>query len=412
MGKYVINGARSLVGDTVIQGSKNSALAILISSLVTEGDSLISNLPKINDVKVCIEILRMSGATVIYEDENTVRINTKNVGFCHIPSSITSKLRASSYLLGALTARAGSCAVPESGGCNFGTRPIDLHVYALEKLGATENNGLIEAKNGLKGARINFPIKTVGATINAVIAATKANGVTVIENAAREPHVKELCKYLIGCGAEIIGGGTDKITVRGRSKLHGCAHTIGADMIEAGTYACFALATGGKIRFAYPEIRELSSFFDTIRSIGANVEYDSCKVTVSSNKILSTDIVTAPFPFFPTDLQPQITALLGIADGNSKITEAVFKTRFGYLKELSKFGLNFEMNDNTVTVHGIKEYSSANAKATDLRGGAAVLLCALNAKGTSVIDEAEIVERGYSHICLKLCQLGADIAKI
>lgn len=411
MGYYTVNGKNRLMGEVNIQGSKNSAVAILMASLITDGETVLTNLPRISDVALCIKILRLLGCTVIYESPDSVRINTRHASYAPLPPEITSGMRASSYLIGALTARFGECALPTSGGCDFGQRPIDMHLDALKSLGACEADGLLKAEKGLVGTRIRFPQKTVGGTVNAVIAASKANGLTVIENAAREPHVKDLCAFLGKCGADIIGAGTDTVRIRGRRILHGSAHKIDGDMIETGTYICAALATHGAIRCTSAPSYELEAFFDVLGRIGADIDVDFDTVTVRSNKLLAVNASTAPYPYLATDLQPQLCALLGLAEGKSKITETVFEKRFGYLNELKRFGLNCRESGNTAEIIGINGYTPATVTATDLRGGAAAVICALNANGKSVIHGTELIERGYSDMPEKLRSLGAEVFK-
>ena len=411
MSSYIINGNRRLFGEIDVQGSKNSALAILMACIITDGQSVISNLPNITDVTLALKILKQLGCDVSYCDENTVKINTKNIELTDLPAELISSMRASSYLLGALTARFGKCQIPNSGGCDFGIRPIDMHIDALCTLGAHLDAKTLYAPKGLHGGHITFHQKTVGGTVNAIIAACLSSGMTVISNCALEPHIKDLCDFLIKCGANIIGGGTNVIRIRGKTRLHGCEHTIDSDMIEAGTYICAALATKGKIKCNNAPVSELDTFLSVLKRCGAQLSKTENAVTVSCRSLSGTELFTEPYPGFPTDLQPQTTALLGLSDGKSKITEAIFKKRFGYLNELKKFGLQFTVEDNSALITGVDQYTQANAFATDLRGGAAAVICALNASGTSTVDNTELIERGYSALSKKLCSLGADIKR-
>ena len=412
MKKYVISGGAPLFGETDIQGSKNSAVAILMSTLATSGISVLTNVPMIEDVTACIKILKALGCEITYESETALRIDTVNAEYTALPEELTKKLRASSYLIGALTARFGRCQLPKSGGCDFGKRPIDQHICALKTLGAQIDKDELSAPNGLKGGRIVFPFKSVGATVNAIIAATACTALTVIENAAKEPHITDLCSYLRKCGADITGAGSDIITVRGRRKLCGCAHRIGSDMIECGTYICAAIASGGRICCTNAPTSELTAFLNVISRMGALVKYSESCICVSSRKLFATDVTTGAYPGFPTDLQPQICTLCGIAYGESKITEAVFDNRLGHLNELKKFGLSCSINRNVAVINGTESYRPSSVTATDLRGGAAEVICALNANGVSVINGVELIERGYSHMPEKLRNLGASISTI
>lgn len=412
MGKYIINGGSRLKGDIYIQGSKNSALAILIATMITDGETVLTNIPDIADVRVCIDILRHYGVSVQYCGKTTVVINTKDIFYNQTNSELNSKMRASSYLLSALLSRFGKSELPESGGCDLGKRPLDLHINALTLLGAVEENGMLTSNKGLKGSIIDFKSKTVGGTVNAIISAAKADGVTIIKNAAREPHIRDLACFLNHCGAEIIGAGSDKITVVGKKSLHGCRYQIDADMIEAGTMLIASLVTGGKIRCNNAPIDELGSFIDFLRRSGAEISYNGSTVTAVLEKLYPTDIITAPYPAFPTDLQPQACVLLGLANGKSSITETVFESRFAYTTELSKAGLLASISNNTLNISGIQCYHSSHMNATDLRGGVAMVLAALNAKGKSIITNTELIERGYSDFTERLSLLGADIKKV
>ena len=411
MGKYIINGGKRLIGEVDIQGSKNSALAILFATLITDGETVLSEIPDISDVRDCIEILRYFGAEIEYFDKTTLKVNTSNLYYRPAPTYLTSKLRASSYLLGALTGKFGKCEFMQSGGCDFGSRPLDMHYQALEKLGASEENGVIEAKNGLKGANITFKSKSVGATINTIITASKSMGVTIINNAAREPHVKDLACFLNNCGAEIMGAGTDTVTVIGKNRLQGCNYRVDTDMIEAGTFLVASLMTGGKIICKNAPSGELIALFNTLKKCGAEIEIKNDGVLATATKILRANIITAPYPLFPTDLQPQIAALLGLAAGKSTITETVFSNRFAYVGELQKTGFNAEIKSDTLHISGTKRYHGAKMRATDLRGGAAMVLATLNSHGQSEISNAELIERGYSDFVEKLTNLGADIKR-
>lgn len=411
MEKYVIDGGKELFGTVEISGSKNSALAILFSALTVDGECIIENIPNISDVAVAIEILKYYGCDIEYVESNTVKINTSNIAYRPAPKHLTEKMRASSYLLGALLNRFGMCETVKSGGCDFGGRPIDFHIDALKKLGASVSSEAITAKKGLNGAFILFPKKTVGGTINTIIAATKANGITTIKNAACEPHVSNTASFLNKCGAEIYGAGSDTVTVIGKERLYGSRYKVDSDMIEAGTYITASIATSGKIICTNAPINELNAFIRVLENMGCIVTTKQDSISVLANKTASTYIRTAPYPGFPTDFQPQICALLGISKGRSYVTEAIFNKRFAYLEELKKFGITYTLENNTVIIDGIKRYHAASVNATDLRGGAAMIICALNANGKSEILSSSIIERGYPNITEKFTRLGADIKK-
>ncbi len=411
MGKYIINGGKKLYGTVDIQGSKNSAVAILIATLVTDGDTVISNLPDITDVDNCLKILSYYGCAVKRESRVCVKINTDNIRNRTLPCNLIKKIRASNYLIGALLSRFGACELPESGGCNFGSRPVDLHIGAMTALGASVKGGgkFLECRSGLIANNIVFPFKTVGGTVNAIIAAVKARGTTVIENAAREPHIKDLSLFLNSCGAEIYGAGSDRIVIYGKNKLTGSLHTIDYDMIEAGTYMIYGLVTDGKIYCRNAPIGEMQSFFSSLKNYGANITVCNDSVKTEGRHMRGCDVKTAAFPGFPTDLQPLITVLAGISEGHSNITEKIFSNRFGYVRELEKAGLRYNIDGDTLKVSGVTGYSPSIMEATDLRGGAALIGAALNARGRSEILNAEYIQRGYSEIVRKLAGLGADI---
>lgn len=413
MGVYYITGEKRLSGSVSVQGSKNSAVAILIASLITEKTVRISNLPDISDVFDCISILKLLGCEVIYYAENTLIINTENACLRPLPSELLCRMRASSYLIGALLARFGSCETLSVGGCNFGSRPLNYHISAMESLGATckENGGCLtlEAKKGLSGSVIEFPEKTVGGTVNAIIASTRANGKTLIKNAAREPHVSDVCTFLNSAGAEIYGFGTDEITVIGKKSFYGTEFSVSPDMIEAGTYLFAALISGGEVRCEGAPVTHLSSVLDVLREMNATVNVDGNTVSVYADKLLSTSVTTAPYPGFPTDLHPQLAVLMSKARGISTVNEAVFKSRFQYTEPLQKLGMKCSISGNVLTVSGGSPLTGATVKATDLRGGAALILAALSAKGTTVIENTHFISRGYSDTVKKLTSLGADI---
>ncbi len=413
VGFYFIDGGKKLSGSVRVQGSKNSAVAVLISSLITEKTVKISGLPDISDVFDCISILKLLGCEVIYYAENTLIINTENASPRPLPSELLSRMRASSYLIGALLGRFGSCETLSVGGCNFGSRPLNYHISAMEALGAVcKDNGeylTIEAKNGLYGSVVEFPEKTVGGTVNTIIAAARASGKTVIKNAAREPHVSDVCAFLNAAGAEIRGAGTDEITVIGQPALHGAEFSVSTDMIEAGTYLFAALISGGEVRCEGAPVEHLSSVLDVLKEMNAEVRVCGDTVSVCAENLAPTSVSTAPYPGFPTDLHPQLAVLMSKARGISRINEAVFRSRFQYTEPLKRLGMKCDIDGSVLTVIGGTRLVGGTVKATDLRGGAALILAALSAKGTTIIENTHFISRGYSDTVKKLTSLGAEI---
>lgn len=413
MGCYVINGGKQLKGNIDIQGSKNSAVAVIIASLAVCGTVEISNLPDISDVHNCLQILTHLGCSYWFKHPNTVIINTENARLGYIPTALLCEMRASCYLLGAELARFGRCEHTCSGGCNFGSRPMNFHFDALKALGASEEsrNGksVYSARGGLKGNEIVLPMASVGATVNAIICASRAKGKTVIKNAAREPHVCDLACFLNACGANVTNYGTDTVTVYGNKHLHGASFRLRGDMIEAGTYMLAPLLCGGRISMTGAPSEDLSCFSELITEIGASVSVSGGKLTVSGGELRAFDVTTAPYPAFPTDLHPQIAVLATACKGVSSVTETVFSGRFAYLTPLKKMGLKCSLDGNRLTILGNTELKSASVSATDLRGGASLILAALSARGESVISNAEYINRGYSRMVEKLSGVGAEI---
>jgi len=416
MGCYIINGGRKLNGNIDVQGSKNSAVAVILASLTICGTVEISNVPNISDVHNCLKILEYLGCYYYFKNADTVVIDSSKAKKIEIPRELLAEMRASSYLLGAQLSRFGRCEQIAVGGCNFGSRPLDYHFSIFKALGANEEirngNLCFSAENGLKGNTVNLPQPSVGATVNAILCAVRAKGKTVIKNAAREPHVSDLCMFLNGCGANIIDHGTDTITVYGNKHLHGTSFSLRGDMIEAGTYIIATLVCGGKIKLNNAPIADLECFLSFLRRIGAAIEINGNEVTVKESSLSAFDIVTEPYPGFPTDLHPQCAALASVCDGKSTITETVFKNRFAYLEQLSKLGLKYKQISDRVEIFGNTPFKCGKADATDLRGGASLLIAALSANGESIIGNSEFIERGYSDVEFKLSNLGADIMKI
>ena len=415
MGKYIINGGKKLYGTVDIQGSKNSAVAILIATLVTDGDTVISNLPDITDVDNCLKILSYYGCAVKRESRVCVKINTDNIRNRTLPCNLIKKIRASNYLIGALLSRFGACELPESGGCNFGSRPVDLHIGAMTALGASVKGGgkFLECRSGLIANNIVFPFKTVGGTVNAIIAAVKARGTTVIENAAREPHIVDLANFLNACGADIVGAGTDIIKIKGVRKLSGVTYAIIPDMIEAGTYMMAAAATGSRLTVANVIPKHLESITAKLEEMGVDIEEHDESITVSAQgRLERVNVKTLPYPGFPTDMNPQMCVLLCLASGTSILTEGVWDGRFKYTEEVIRMGANISVDGRTAVVQGVEALKSANVKAVDLRAGAAMVIAALAANGRTVISDIHHIERGYENIVEKLRQVGADIMRV
>ncbi len=418
MEKYVINGGKPLHGSVDISGMKNAAVAVIFAAILTEDICVIENVPDIIDVRVSLEILSSMGVGVRRLKKDTIEINSKHCRGGTSPYELVRKMRASYYLLGAELGRFGRAYVAYPGGCDFGVRPIDQHIKGLEALGTKVyvEGGYIEAvapRDGLRGANVFFDINTVGGTINLILAAARAQGTTIIENAAREPHIVDVANFLNTCGAKITGAGTDTIKVRGVSDLHGCTYTIIPDMIEAGTFMVAAAATGGSVRIQNVIPKHLESITAKLIEMNARVSVGDDYVEVSrSEKLHRVNIKTLPYPGFPTDMQPQICVLMCLADGISMLSESVWDNRFRYVEELRRMGASIKVDGKTALVEGGSSLSGAHVRATDLRAGAALVIAGLATEGKTEIDEVYLIERGYDDIVNKLSDLGADIRKI
>ena len=420
MEKFIICGGEPLNGDVNISGMKNSALPILFGTILTNDTCIIDNLPDISDVQDSLAILESVGASVRFINTNTVIIDTKNVTPKSPPLELVSKIRASYYLWGTMLGRFNKAQVGQPGGCDFGNgRPIDQHIKGFELLGARvsyESNAAItlKAQDGLKGNTVYFDIASVGSTINIMYAAVFADGVTVIENAAREPHIVDTACFLNACGANIMGAGTTTIRIKGVKKLKGCTYSIAPDMIEAGTYMIAAAITKGKVCVKNVIPKHLDAI--TAKLIEANVpiEIGDSYVTVTPpDNLRSVSIKANPYPGFPTDMQPQFSTLMTVAQGMSSVSDGIYSTRFKYIDDLKKMGANIEYDEKDSQLHiiGVPELNGADTKAPDLRAGAALILAGLAAKGTTTITNIELVERGYDHIIEKLRALGANIKR-
>ncbi|MBQ3101241.1 MAG: UDP-N-acetylglucosamine 1-carboxyvinyltransferase [Clostridia bacterium] len=417
MEKIIINGGEPLYGDIEVSGMKNAVVAEIFACLLVDEPITLENAPDILDVRVALEILESMGVKVRRVSRTTVVIDAKNANGGGAPNALTAKMRASYYLLGAELGRFGYARVGMPGGCNFGTRPIDQHVKAFQSMGVTvnENEDYVEAvaNRGLKGANIFFDVVTVGGTMNAMIAAVLAKGSTIIENAAREPHIVDLANFLNTCGANIRGAGTDTIKIQGVEKLHGCTYAIIPDMIEAGTYMIAAAATGGKLRITNVIPKHLESITAKLEEMGVEVtEEDDAVVVTSHEKLTHINVKTQPYPGFPTDMQPQMCVLLCLAEGISKLNEGVWENRYRYTEELKRMGADITVNGRTATVNGGKPLRPARVRAVDLRAGAAMVIAALAIKGQSEIEDIRYIERGYDDIVGKLAACGAKIKKV
>lgn len=417
MNKYIVRGGKELHGDVYISGMKNSALPVIFASILTKSECIIENIPDVRDISLSFDILETLGAEVTKLSPTSVRINTAPLNGRMAPYEQVSKMRGSSYLIGALLGRFGESKVGWPGGCDFGTRPIDQHLKGFEALGAITffDDGFINATapDGLRGNSIYFDVVSVGATINIIIAATLAQGVTVIENAAREPHVSDLANFLNACGADISGAGTASVRIRGVRELHGCTYKLVPDMIEAGTYMVAAAAAGGCVNVHNVIPKHMETVTAKLCEMGIGVDVHDNFITVTSDRIYNhVNIKTLPYPGFPTDMHPQFGALLCLARGVSIITENIWENRFKYTAELMKMGAVIDIDRNTAMISGVSELHPARLHAADLRAGAALIIAALCADGESEITGVESVERGYYRITDKLTALGADIKKI
>lgn len=416
MEQYVIKGGNPLVGEVTIGGAKNAALGILAAAIMSDEDVIIDNLPDVSDINVLLQAIASIGADVVRISRNVVKINGKNIhSFC-IDDGFIRKIRASYYLLGALLGKYKEAEVALPGGCNIGSRPIDQHLKGFRALGAKVeiNNSMIVAKaEHLKARHIYLDVVSVGATINIMLAASMAEGRTILENAAKEPHIVDVANFLNSMGADIKGAGTDVIRIRGVEKLHGTEYTIIPDQIEAGTFMCAAVATQGDVTVKHVIPKHLESISAKLIEMGAEIEeLDDAVRVVASKRLQPTNIKTLPYPGFPTDMQPQAVIALALADGTSVITESIFENRFRYVDELARMGARIKVEGNTAIIIGIPRYKGAHMSAPDLRAGAALVIAALAADGYSTIDSIGYIQRGYEDFEGKLRSLGACIERV
>lgn len=415
MEKFVIMGGKRLAGDVTISGAKNAAVAVIPAALLVEGTCRIENVPDIKDVDVIVDILKYLGAKVKYIDAHCLEINCEKIKSFSAPYEMTQKMRASYYLLGALLGRFNHAEVPPPGGCNFGTRPIDMHIKGFEALGAkiSIDKGIIEARAPrLHSAQIFMDIVSVGATINIMLAAVRAENTTIIENASKEPHVVDVANFLNAMGANVRGAGTDIIKVRGVEKMAGGTYTIIPDQIEAGTFMIAAAATAGDVLVKNVIPKHLESITAKLAEMNVNVEeYDDSIRVSRCLPLQKANIKTLPYPGFPTDLQPQMVSLLSVAQGTSVITESVWDNRFQYVDELRRLGAQITVDGKVAVIEGVDCLSGAPVKATDLRAGASMVIAGLMAKGVTEIHELRHIDRGYENLEEKLKSLGAQIVR-
>ena len=419
MEKIIVDGGNPLYGRVEVSGMKNSAVAVVFATVLANDVCVLDNLPNISDVAACLSILESIGAKIKPISEGAVEIDTRHIrAGVEAPLEPVRKMRASYYLAGALLGRFGCAKVGLPGGCDFGVRPIDLHVKAFEKLGAsvTVGNGCIEAvadpEQGLHGKNIYFDCCSVGATINAILAAVLAQGTTIIENPAREPHVVDVANFLNACGADIRGAGTTIIKINGVEHLHGCEYSIVPDMIEAGTFMIAAAATGGKLYIDNVIPKHLEALTEKLREMNVTVEeYDEAVCVFCEGKIEAINVKTLPYPGFPTDMHPQMAVLLCLADGASTLSETIWTNRFRYVEELQRMGAKIMVEDKTAFFEGNTVFTPATVKAVDLRAGAAVVVAALAAKGRTEIEDIAYIERGYVDIVEKFRGVGGNIRK-
>ena len=417
MEKIIIRGGNPLYGSVSISGAKNAALPVISACILNEEACIIDNIPPVSDIHILLEILSVMGAEVRMLTKNSVEINCKNLVQGSSPNKLACKLRGSSYILGAELGRFGKASVYSPGGCSIGPRPLDLHMKAFEALGAhcSHKNGRIEveADSALEGNTVFFDKVSVGATVNTILASVMAEGTTIIDNAAREPHIVDLCVFLNACGANIYGAGTSVIKIKGVEKLHGCRYSIVPDMIEAGTFMAAVGATGGKVTVRNVIPKHLEAVSSKLEEAGATVTCGDDYITVeSTGKLRAVSITTQPYPGFATDMQPQFGAMLCFAEGISDIHETIFDNRFQYMDELTRMGADVRVSGNRAIIRGGNALCGAPLVCHDLRAGAAMVIAALASEGESELYGIDKIERGYYNIQEKFQSLGADIKKV
>lgn len=415
MDKFVVKGGNRLTGDIYVSGAKNAAVAIIPAVILSDGPCTLENVPKISDVSIGLKILAEMGASVEMIDATTFRIDATHLRNSEVPYEMARKMRASYYFLGACLGKFRKAMVSMPGGCPLGDRPIDMHLKAFEVLGAKSEiiNGVVNVESdSLYGGHIYFEKVSVGATMNAILAAVKADGLTVIENAAREPHVVDLANFLNSMGADIMGAGTDVIKIKGVGYLRGTTYSIVPDQIEAGTYMIAAAATHGDVTIRNVIPKHLESITAKLIKIGVNIEeYDDAVRVWTSRPLVKANVKTSPHPGFPTDMQPQIATLLTLVEGPSLVTENIWDSRFAYVEELRRMGANITIDGKVAIIEGTGNLKGAPVKACDLRAGAALIIAGLAADGITEIEDIHHIERGYEDMDKKLRGIGADIEK-
>ncbi|MDD5948248.1 MAG: UDP-N-acetylglucosamine 1-carboxyvinyltransferase [Lachnospiraceae bacterium] len=419
MEQYVMKGGRPLCGEVVIGGAKNASLGVLAAAVMTDGECLIENMPDVRDTNVMLQAIEGIGGVVERIDEHTVKISGRSI--CRentvVDGEYIRKIRASYYLLGALLGKYKRAIVALPGGCDIGSRPIDQHIKGFTALGAKVDigHGMITAvAENLHGAHIYMDVVSVGATINVMMAAALADGNTIIENAAKEPHIVDVANFLNSMGANIKGAGTDVIRIRGVEQFHDSEYAIIPDQIEAGTFMAAAAATGGDITVKNVIPKHLEAISAKLAEMGCTIhEYDdSVRVDARNRRLTSTQIKTLPYPGFPTDMQPQMAITLALAEGTSVITESIFENRFKYVDELTRMGAKIQVEGNTAIITGVEKYTGADIVAPDLRAGAALVIAGLAAEGYTTVDSIQYIQRGYERFEEKLQALGANISLV
>jgi len=415
--KIRIRGGTPLQGSISISGMKNAALPILFATILVRGSCVLENIPQVSDITSTLEILRRMGAKITVRKNRSIRIDTAKIEQGSAPYDLVRQMRGSTYLLGAELGRFGTATVGWPGGCDFGSRPLDQHMKGFEALGATvsTDKGYIRlsAENGLRGSSVYFDVASVGATVNVILASVLAEGTTIIDNAAREPHIVDLANFLNSCGANITGAGTSVIKVHGVSELHGCTYTIIPDMIEAGTYMVAAAITGGNVKIRSVIPKHVETITAKLCEMGVAVEeLDDAVIVKGTGELRNVNIKTLPYPGFPTDMHPQFAPLLCLANGVSCVQEGIWENRFRYVDELRKMGASVRMDGRTATFLGIEKLEGAPVEAMDLRAGAALVIAGLAAEGETEIGGVKYIKRGYEDMIGKLKKLGADIEEI
>ena len=416
MEQYIIKGGNPLVGEVEIGGAKNAALAILAAAIMTDETVLIDNLPDVNDINVLLEAIQGIGAMVQRVDRHTVKINGSAITDFNIEYDYIKKIRASYYLLGAMLGKYKRAEVALPGGCNIGSRPIDQHLKGFRALGADvdiEHGKIVAEAEHLRGTHLYFDVVSVGATINVMMAAAMADGLTIMENVAKEPHVVDVANFLNSMGANIRGAGTDVIKIRGVKSLHKTEYSIIPDQIEAGTFMFAAAATKGDVTVLNVIPKHLDATISKLVDIGCEVEeFDDAVRVVAKNRLRSTQVKTLPYPGYPTDMQPQIGVVLALAQGTSTITESIFENRFKYLDELARMGAVIKVEGKSATIEGVEKFSGARVSAPDLRAGAALCIAGLATDGITIVDDIVYIQRGYERFEEKLRGLGGIIEKV